>query len=125
MVTEQFIAGAKQGLMEIRNATYDAETALDTQNVGDLSRAITRLLGSTSTTTMLILAKIVYEQSDAEVTVKECVITTLTRRGKGTTPDSPIRCITEVWDAQTGEKIAEKDMLLHYDRLTDNYKFEA
>lgn len=59
-----------------------------------------------------------------EVIVKQCVVTTLTRRGKGVF-GSPCRCITEVWDAQTGEKIAEKDHLLHYDQLTDEYHFEA
>jgi hypothetical protein len=34
--------------------------------------------------------------------------TELTRRGKGEVPD-PIRVITEYWDPQTGEKLAEVD----------------
>ena len=42
------------------------------------------------------------------VQLKQVVITTLTRRGKGKDGD-PIRIITEVWDAETGDKIAEDD----------------
>ena len=40
--------------------------------------------------------------------LKQCIITTLTRRGNGTL-ENPCRIITEVWDAATGEKIAEHD----------------
>jgi len=54
------------------------------------------------------------------VTVKRCVITTLTRRGKGVIR-SPIRVITEMWDAETGEKIAEFDPDLLYDCVDDTY----
>ncbi len=43
-----------------------------------------------------------------EVKLKQVVITNLTRRGKGVEGD-PIRIITEVWDAENGEKIAEND----------------
>lgn len=44
----------------------------------------------------------------AEVQVRQCVITTLTRRGDGT-PKHPIRKIVEIWDVQTGEKLGEYD----------------
>ena len=54
------------------------------------------------------------------VEVKQCVITSLTLRGKGAR-GSPLRRIVEVWDVETGEKIAEKDMLLHYDNIQDKY----
>jgi len=43
-----------------------------------------------------------------EVKLKQVIITQILRRGKGT-DDDPIRIITEVWDAETGEKIAEND----------------
>ena len=43
------------------------------------------------------------------VELKQVIITTLTRRGDG--KEKPIRIILEVWDAKTGEKIAEKDSL--------------
>ena len=55
-----------------------------------------------------------------EVEVKQCVITALSKRGKGI-EESPIRRITEVWDAVTGEKIAEYDPLLHYNPSEDKY----
>ncbi len=54
------------------------------------------------------------------VDLRQCVITTLTRRGKGK-EDSPIRVITEVWDAETGYKIAEFDPDLIYECHTDNF----
>jgi len=60
----------------------------------------------------------------SEVIVKQCVITILTIRGEGK-PRSPMRRITEVWDAETGEKIAEKDMLLRYDPSADKYSMEC
>ena len=41
------------------------------------------------------------------VELKQVIITTLTRRGNG--KDDPIRVILEVWDSETGEKIAEND----------------
>jgi len=66
MISDGFIAGAKQGLMAIRNSAYDAETALDCQNTGDLSRAVTRLLGDTLTSATLILSRLAYEASEAE-----------------------------------------------------------
>lgn len=43
-----------------------------------------------------------------EVELKQVVITKLTRRGTGT-EEQPVRIVTEVWDAITGEKIAEYD----------------
>lgn len=55
------------------------------------------------------------------VEVKQCVITTLTRRGNGDSLVSPIRIITEVWDAKTGDKIAESDPYLSYNGSDDNY----
>lgn len=54
------------------------------------------------------------------VELKLCVVTTLTRRGKGRN-SSPIRIITEVWDAQTGRKIAEQDPDQYYDYADDMY----
>jgi len=48
------------------------------------------------------------EKVNQEVQLKEVIITTLTRRGKGTEED-PIRAITEIWDKDTGEKIVEID----------------
>ena len=58
------------------------------------------------------------------VELKQCVITTLTRRGKGE-EGSPIRIITEVWDAETGKKIAEYDPLLVYVPSKDEYKMKV
>ena len=58
------------------------------------------------------------------VIVKQCVITQLTVRGKGT-PESPIRRVTEVWDVETGQKIAENDMLLTYSTVDDKYTFKC
>jgi len=55
-----------------------------------------------------------------EVTVKQCVVTILSLRGKGIA-DSPFRRIVEVWDAQTGEKIAEDDCHFHYSPTEDKY----
>lgn len=55
-----------------------------------------------------------------EVEVRLCVITKLTKRGKGTT-ESPIRLITEVWDATTGSKLAENDPMFTYSYEDDKY----
>ncbi len=43
-----------------------------------------------------------------EVKIKEVVITNLTIRGDG--HKEPYRKILEVWDLETGEKIAENDI---------------
>lgn len=42
-----------------------------------------------------------------EVELKEVIITRLSRRGNG--KNDPIRIVLEIWDAKTGEKIAEND----------------
>ncbi len=47
------------------------------------------------------------EQPMDTVTIQECVITTLTRRGDGSSSDDPIRVVDEVW--LLGKKIAERD----------------
>jgi len=45
-----------------------------------------------------------------DVELKQVIITQLSRRGDG--KNDPIRRITEVWDLETGEKIAEYDPLI-------------
>lgn len=54
------------------------------------------------------------------VEVRQRIVTTLIRRGKGT-EESPIRILTEVWDAETGHKIADSDPDLVYDNITDTF----
>ena len=56
-----------------------------------------------------------------KVCVKECVITRLTLRGMGK-KGSPHRRVIEVWDVQTGEKIAEWDIHFRYSIADDEYK---
>lgn len=56
-----------------------------------------------------------------DVELKACIITTLSRRGKGTW-DSPIRRITEVWDAETGELIGVSDPMFEYNLANESYE---
>lgn len=59
----------------------------------------------------------------AEVQVRQCVITTLTRRGGGVV-HSVIRPVIEIWDVQTAEKLGEYDAYApQWNIATDTWKF--
>lgn len=61
----------------------------------------------------------------AEVQVRQCVITTLTRRGAGTA-DSVVRSVVEIWDVGTGEKLGEYDSYApHWDIAMGCWVFQG
>ena len=67
MFTPQFMEGAKKGLQAVRNYTYDAEGALETGDIHEAQKAMTMLVGQAINCQAVLVAKLAYELSQAEM----------------------------------------------------------
>lgn len=67
MFTPRFIEGAKNGLKAVRDYSHDAETALEVGDINQAQKAITMLVGQAINCQVVLVAKIAYELSKAEM----------------------------------------------------------